>query len=103
VPRGHVVKLATREFTTKRDARAHFQAMLRRYSPGDRVNDEDAKDLASLLERHPQAAEKIGPGIDHFEVMSADYNSQCFWVVRTDETIEQFSYPSCITGKPKKR
>jgi hypothetical protein len=96
VPRGHPIKLATREFAKKGDAKSFFKDMLKRYRPGDRVSDEDGKDLASLLTRHPQSAEKIGPGIDHFEVMSADYNTKCFWVVRTDETIERFSYPSCI-------
>ncbi|WP_375786445.1 DUF3223 domain-containing protein [Bradyrhizobium sp. Pha-3] len=28
--------------------------------------------------------------------MSADYHSQCFRVVRTDETIERFSYKARI-------
>jgi hypothetical protein len=96
MPRGHPIKLVTREFEKKGDAKAYFRAMLRRYKPGDRVNDEDSKDLASLLERHPHAIEKIGPGIDHFEVMSADYHTKCFWVVRSDETIERFSYTTCI-------
>ncbi|WP_375777536.1 DUF3223 domain-containing protein [Bradyrhizobium sp. ma5] len=26
--------------------------------------------------------------------MSADYHTQCFWVVRTDETIDRFSLQS---------
>jgi hypothetical protein len=101
VARRHAIKLATREFATKGAAKTYFSAMLRRYKPGDRVNDEDGKDLASLLQRHPRAAEKIGPGIDHFEVMSADYNTQCFWVVRNDETMERFSYPTCIGPESK--
>jgi hypothetical protein len=75
--------------------------MLKRYQSGDRVNDEDGNDLASLLQRHPRAAEKIGSGIAHFEVMSAEYNSKCFWVVRTDETMERFSYPACIGPESK--
>lgn len=99
--RRHPIKLATRQFATKSETKAYFSAMLRRYKPGDRVNDEDGKDLAALLRRHPQAAEKIGTGIDHFEVMSAEYNTQCFWVVRTDETMERFSYPSCIGAHSK--
>lgn len=101
MPRGHRIKLATREFGTKGEARSYFGAMLKRYKPGDRVSDKDAKDLVLLLARHPHAAEKIGPGIDHFEVMSADYNTQCFWVVRTDETIERFSYPACLGSDSK--
>jgi hypothetical protein len=67
--------------------------MLSRYRPGDRVNEDDSRDLASLLKRHSRAAEKIGPGIHHFEVMSADYDTKCFWAVRLDETMESFSYP----------
>lgn len=101
MPRRHVIKLATRDFAAKKDAKAYFRAMLNRYKPGDRVNDDDGKDLASLLTRHPRAGEKIGPGIDHFEVMSADYNTQCFWAVRTDETMERFSYQTCIGAESK--
>lgn len=96
--RGRPVKLDTREFRTKGEATAYFSSMLARYRPGDRVNDDDAKDLASLLKRHPEAKEKIGTGIEHFEVMSADYGTQCFWVVRSDKTMERFSYPRCIRG-----
>ena len=96
--RGRSIKLDTREFATKSDATAYFKSMLARYRPGDRVSEDDSKDLASLLTRHPEAAEKIGAGIHHFEVMSADYGTKCFWVVRLDETMERFSYPSCITG-----
>jgi hypothetical protein len=51
--------------------------------------------LASLLERHPEASEKIGSGIDHFEVQSADFASQCFRVVRTDGTWARFSCIRC--------
>jgi hypothetical protein len=70
--------------------------MLNRYSPGERVSNEDANDLASLLERHPEGVEKIGVGIDHFEVQEADYSTQCFRVVRTDGTWARFSYHTCI-------
>ena len=100
MPRGKPVKLETREFTAKVEATAYFRAMLRRYRPGERLNEDDAEELGSLLKLHPRAAEKIGPGIDHFEVHSADYNTQCFWAIRTDETMEKFSYKSCIAGSP---
>lgn len=94
--RGQPVHLNTRSFTTKGAAAAHFKAMLARYRIGDRVNDGDGRDLAALLERHPERDEKVGSGISHFEVMAADYGTRCFRVVRHDGTGVDFSYPFCI-------
>lgn len=90
------VILSTRTFSTQGAASKFFSDMLHRYTPGDRVSDVDAADLASVLERHPDRDEKVGVGIDHFEVQAADYSSQCFRVVRTDGTWARFSYKPCI-------
>lgn len=100
VGRGKPVILATRSFCTKQDAHAHFKSMLAKYSVDETVSEEDAKDLASLVLRHPEAAEKIGVGIHHFEVMSADYGTKCFAIVRKNGTREDFSYIACITANP---
>jgi hypothetical protein len=97
--RGQPVNLATRSFPTKGQAAAFFKSMLNRYRPGDRVADDDAADLRSLLDRHPESARKIGSGIDHFEVMAAEYDTQCFCVVRTDMTRDDFSYRQCLGPK----
>jgi hypothetical protein len=70
--------------------------MLNRYASGSRVSDSDAAILAAALARHPDAAEKIGQGIAHFEVKTADYGTRCFWVCRTDGSKEKFSYFSCL-------
>lgn len=94
--RAKEVDLGTRKFLSQKDARAFFAAMLKRYDPGERVTAEDQVDLAALLQRHPDAAEKIGVGISHFEVQEADYDSQCFRAVRIDGTWERFSYHVCI-------
>jgi hypothetical protein len=95
--RGKPVILSKRTFPTKGGASEFFSGMLHKYEPGDRVTNTDALDLASLLERHPDRVTKIGVGIDHFEVQSADYASQCFRVVRTDGTWARFSYKTCIS------
>jgi hypothetical protein len=84
--RGRPVILNTRTFDKKGDASKYFAEMLSRYPPGDTVSEEDGRDLASLLERHPESVEKIGDGIHHFEVQAADYATQCFRVVRLDGT-----------------
>jgi Protein of unknown function (DUF3223) len=70
--------------------------------PGDRVTDGDAADLHSLLERHAKRAEKIGTGVAHFEVQTADFNTHCFRVVRKDGTWARFSYPTCISPETSK-
>ena len=97
--RGKLVVLSTRTFPTQGEAYEFFSEMLHRYKPGDRVAVADAADLSSLLERHPDRGEKVGAGVDHFQVQSADFGSQCFRVVRSDGTWARFSYKTCIVPK----
>jgi len=96
--RGKPVVLDTRWFANQKEATVYFREMLRRYRPKQRVSDQDAADLAALLKRHSEFEEKVGVGIDHFEVMRADYGTQCFRVVRKDGTGADFSYPHCIAA-----
>lgn len=90
--------LGSMSFPKKGDAYAYLKAMLNKYDIGDRVSTADANVLISALEHHPDAKEKIGSGVSHFSVRSADYSTKCFWVNRTDGTTEKFSYKSCIYG-----
>lgn len=99
MPKGKPVVLDTRSFANQKEATAFFKMMLNRYRPKQRVAAEDAADLAALLKRHSDYDEKVGVGIDHFEVMSAEFGTQCFRLVRTDGTGEDFSYPHCIAGR----
>lgn len=94
--RSKPIVLPSHTFETQGAAKTYFGDMLKRYKPGDRVKTEDAECLEGLLQRHPNAMEKIGVGIDHFEVQSADFGSQCFRVVRTDGTWARFSYNVCV-------
>ena len=73
--------------------------MLNKYRPKQRVLESDAADLAALLQRHSEYENKVGVGIDYFEVMSAEFGTQCFRVVRVDGTGEDFSYSHCIAGR----
>ncbi|MBT9385641.1 DCL family protein [Pseudooceanicola sp. CBS1P-1] len=96
MPRSVPVEIMGIKFRTKGDALAYLRAMLNRYAPGSPVNEEDAVFLREALKRHPEADAKIGAGISSFEVRSADYGTQCFWVLRVDQTEERFSYKSCV-------
>lgn len=90
------VNVGEMRFASKGDAVRFFREMLNRYKPGDEVSAHDAALLRPLLTRHPQAEEKAGCGVAGFKVRSAEYDTQCFWVVRTDGTTERFSFYSCI-------
>jgi hypothetical protein len=81
-------------FDKRGDAVSYLKDMLYRYDVGDRVSASDAVILQAALEHHPKAAEKIGCGITHFSVRTADFGTKCFWVNRPDGTTEKFS----ITG-----
>lgn len=90
------ISLAHLDFEKRGDAVAYLKSMLGRYELGDRVSADDSIILRAALEHHPKAAEKIGSGIAHFSVRSADFGSTCFWVNRIDGTTEKFSITGCI-------
>lgn len=101
--RGKPVDLATRSFSNQGLATQFFREMLHRYKPGERVSDEDALDLSALLERHDEYDQKVGVGVDHFEVMRAEQGTNCFRVIRIDGSGTDFSYGHCIKLKPPSR
>lgn len=92
------ISLGSLHFVRKGDAQQHLKNMLNKYDVGDKVSADDAIVLRAALALHPDAAAKIGCGISHFSVRSADFGTKCFWVNRTDGTTEKFSYRSCIYG-----
>lgn len=101
--RGNPVVLATRSFPSQGVATAFFKEMLARYRAGDRISDVDALDLAALLERHDEFAQKVGSGTDHFSVMMTEHGTPCFRIERKDGTGTDFSYRHCITQRPPSR
>lgn len=92
------VTIGPHHFNKKGDAAAYLKAMLHRYDVGDKVSAGDAEVLRAALALHPDAAAKVGSGITHFSVRSADFGTKCFWVNRVDGSSEKFSYKACIYG-----
>lgn len=88
--------LGNQTFTTKAAAETHLREMLHHYLLGSRVEGDDHALLASILPNHPEAKEKVGSGVSHFEVHNSEYGTTCFFVVRTDGTKMPFSFRSCI-------
>lgn len=90
------INLGPMHFNKRGDAIAYLKDMLHRYDVGDRVNAEDSVILQAALEHHPNSSEKIGCGITHFSVRTAEYGTKCFWVNRPDGTTEKFSISGSI-------
>lgn len=97
--RGKPVILDSISFDNQSLAHAFFQKMLQSYVPGEQVSSEDTIHLIGLFKRHPSYPEKVGPGVSYFEVMPADFGSQCFCAVLKDGTKEGFSYKKCVTQR----
>ncbi|MBO9855301.1 DCL family protein [Xanthomonas sp. A1809] len=93
------VQVGSRVFVLQKDALQFFKGMLGRYKVGDRVLTDDEVDLRALITLHIDSVQKIGAGVDHFEVLEDGYGGRCFWIVRIDGTLEKFSYISCVTGR----
>lgn len=97
--RKKTVVLETIIFDTQTQALTFFHEMLQKYVPGEQVTPEDAIHLSELFKRHPSYLTKVGPGVNYFEVMPEQFNSQCFCAVLLDGTKEGFSYKKCVTQK----
>jgi Protein of unknown function (DUF3223) len=97
------IDIDTRHFDKAGDANAFFSGMLNRYAVGDTVTCADAADLAALLKLHDEYADKVGVGIDHFEVRSPPpdappFSTRCFWIIRTDGSVIDFSFKHCLAA-----
>lgn len=94
------VTLGHLHFAKQGDALEYFKEILNRYSPGEAIDAADYADVEALLSGHPRAEEKIGAGIASLLVDHDQEGGQCFHVLRSDGTKENFSYKKCITGDP---
>jgi hypothetical protein len=90
------VTIGSMDFARKGDAIIYFKEMLAKYSPGDRVSENDGEMLKHAIARHPEASEKIGIGIKDFSVRSGGFGTKCFWVNRLDGSTEDFSFRVCL-------
>jgi hypothetical protein len=88
-----------RIFETKTKLLAECKAMLARYRNGEDINEADSEFLRGLLERHPEALQKIGCGVKRFFKDRTDQGTDCFWLERQDGISTDFSYISCVNAR----
>jgi hypothetical protein len=84
-------------FTSKDAIKKHARSICQRLNAGDPLEGSDEAFVRDLLEWHPSASQKIGCGIDHFEVhIPKPWNTKGLLLVRTDGTSTDFSYNVCL-------
>jgi hypothetical protein len=102
------VSIGDRRFPTKTAAPEECRQIRDKYTGADidsspagseTVSDpEDIALLSDLIRVHPEAEEKIGSGVDHFEVRFYDYGTRGFCAVRTDGCAIDFSFKECVNN-----
>jgi hypothetical protein len=92
------LRIGRHHFGKKGDAEAFLRAILHKYDIGDKVGADDEEVLRAALALHPDATAKVGVGVTHFSVRSADFGTKCFWVNRVDGSSEKFSFRACLNG-----
>jgi hypothetical protein len=94
------VEVGELSFASAAEAIAHFSDMLNRYGPDDTISLEDTRELLWLLARHPDAAQKRGPGVLGFMIEELPSGARRFRIFRKDYTSTDFSYRKCISKPP---
>jgi hypothetical protein len=94
------IKIGSQTFRTKNTAKNFFREIRDSKIDGDPITGDDRVSVESLLSLHPAAAEKIGCGVDAIVVLPDGRGGRCFYVRRTDGSLIDFSFHTCIDGRP---
>jgi hypothetical protein len=79
------------------------QEIRSRYADGVPLSLSDMKIMVAILNRHPESVDKIGSGIASIVVHTFIGGTRCFFVVRTDHTVIDFSARKCLNRPNPKR
>lgn len=93
------IELAGTTYMTQKAAREAIQHLLRnrpKYTP---LNGQDDQFFRDLINRHPEAAKKIGVGIKQIEIRSNGKHPGLS-IIRIDGTSTDLSYQRCIRSTP---
>jgi len=72
------------------------QAIRDSYPDGVPLSPEDRKVVLATLRRHPRGREKFGVGVAHVVVDTYVGGTRCFFVIRADGSVEDFSLRKCV-------
>ncbi|KAG2375709.1 DNA-directed RNA polymerase IV subunit 1 DNA-directed RNA polymerase D subunit 1 [Vigna angularis] len=76
------------------------RCILNKYAIDELISEFDRSTMLRVLNFHPRRSEKLGIGPQDIKVgwHPKFTDSRCFHIVRTDGTVEDFSYRKCILG-----
>lgn len=94
-------------FGTQKELVERVQSIIRTSKNKVPLDMIDSAFVMNLLERHPDAEQKIGCGVDYLYVnenpMYPGERNRGFYLVRTDGTHTDFSYRECLKPTPHKK
>ncbi len=96
-----LIEISGKKFTFQKDALHFFKIMLNRVRSNQTITGGDHDMLLALIERHPEAVQKIGKGVKRFFKSPTDMGTSCFWIERIDGTKTDFSYITAVKAKGK--
>eukprot|EP00250_Pteridium_aquilinum_P026606 c33287_g1_i1 orf=74-1144(+) len=85
-------------FTSSKDMLEFFYQLLHGWPLNHDINKYEHMMLEDLLKKgHQESCQKIGSGIKAFQVrINQEFNSRCFYVIRKDGSMKDFSYRKCV-------
>lgn len=94
--------IANRTFPTKKSLQDEIKRILHQSPLDQKLEGDDYKLIRALLDRHPQAEQKVGCGVRSiFVVKFPPYCSCGFELVRIDGSRTDFSYLQCLNPESK--
>ena len=95
-----VVDLGHRVFQTKAAAQKYFREAISQRQVGEKITEQDPlyRDIAALLQRHPERDQKVGVGLQSFAVHLDAAGNRMLCLERLDGSTTDFSYVSCVRG-----
>lgn len=92
--------LGPRRFTSSKDMFHYFFDLLHGWPLNVNINKYEHMMLQDLLKKgHQESKKKIGAGIEAFQVrVNPEFDSRCYYIIRKDGSIEDFSYRKCVNN-----
>jgi lupus La protein len=100
------VQVKDKVFEGREELYNFYSAIFRKYNPEETLSEEDKEYLLGLVGFHKNAQQKLGSGVVSVKLGHNPKFPQtnCFVLIRSDATEEDFSYIKCINGLfPKDR
>ncbi|KAI5083701.1 hypothetical protein GOP47_0003444 [Adiantum capillus-veneris] len=92
--------IGPRHFTSSREMLKFFNQLLNGWPLNYNINKYEHMMLEDLLKKgHPNFSEKIGTGIQSFQVrINKAFDGRCFHVITIDGPMNDFSYRKCVNN-----